>query len=367
MLFLGVMPIHQQLINAITDLLEKQTRCSHERLFFPEEGFSAEPFKKELFQSINIDKTSPKVTFIDGGNASLLVSPELSLDILRIGSVLKHGEKYTTTKLLDFTLLTTANQRSEEIFFTPQFFFDPEIEEKNNALVQQLRCFASDLAFSTKDASFRMGKRHASIAVMSSLVRRCSELIVARDLLTQLSTGDLVVLDGSLSCQHTPEEVLLQHLLISAQQRGIFVVALSKTSEVLTCAGAGFSSFLQQQCPLPLWIYTPAGIFPVAGSKAVVSYIKLHGRSKHVFRLDCLQQNAEELKKITAALAADATDPVFYGYPYGLIKVDLAARVSNEEKEYLLTKFFVTAEKHGEQLRQLMAATNAHTILDSVR
>lgn len=360
------MPIEQNIIAAVAEVLEKQTTSSNE-LFFPEEGFSAEVFQTERFHAITINKSPKSIVFVDGGNASLLAAPQLTLDIIRIGGIRKQQDKYPTTTILDFSLLTTAQQRSREIFFTPQLFFDAEAEEKNNALVEQLRCLGKDLAFSTKDASFCMGKKHASIAAMSSLVRRCSELVVARDVLTQLSAGDLVVLDGSFSCQFSVEEKLLQQLLSDAQQQGIFIVALSKTSEVLTTAGAGFSSFLQQQCLFPVWLYTPAGTFSVGSSKAVVSYVKLHGRSKHVFRLDCLQQHVEDLKKITAALAVDATDPVFYGYPYGLMKVDLAARVSNEEKEYLLTKFFVLAGKHGEQLRQLMTATNAHSILDSVR
>ncbi len=59
-------------------------------------------------------------------------------------------------------------------------------------------------------------------------------------------------------------------------------------------------------------------------------------------------------------------DLVFPGYPYGLIVVDRFARVSNEERDYLLYMFESMAGKEWLSIRDGMRLLNAHNILDSI-
>ena len=65
-----------------------------------------------------------------------------------------------------------------------------------------------------------------------------------------------------------------------------------------------------------------------------------------------------------SALAPYAKDPVFIGYPYGLIEADRAARVSMQESSSLQ---FQLKERLGSSLGQSLASKNAHSILDKLR
>lgn len=337
---------------------------------FEDTRFSQEKFNPQKFHLLEPVVPTSKIIFIDGGNVSLIYTPELSLDVIRVAVVLLSKEKYLVPFTADFTVLTALEHRSGELFFVPKIFVDSIVQESSPAFVKLLQKLETKLSFSVNDTAFTVGNRRASLAIVSSLMRRCAELYAASFLIHELSSSDVVVLDGSLSCICKQEEEVLQQFLSHADASNISVVALSKTSEAVTTDGNSFASVLQQQCSLPRWLYTPAGKFSFTSflGKGIVSFVKLHERSQHIFRVDTLEKlSLDHCKQIAEMLASNATDPVFYGYPYGLVKADVFARISNDEKEYLLTKFLVHAGKHAEKLRQLMHATNAHGILDKIR
>ena len=62
-----------------------------------------------------------------------------------------------------------------------------------------------------------------------------------------------------------------------------------------------------------------------------------------------------------------SNDPIFLGYPYGLIDVDQYVRVSDEEKNYLKIKFSAKLGKQFKKLSTEENSINAHQILDSIR
>lgn len=363
------MTLNTDVLQHLITRLDKNSKADVIPLF-EDMRFSQEKFDPQKFHLLESATSASKVAFIDGGNVSLISTPELSLDVIRVAVVLLSKEKYFVPFTADFTVLTVLEHRLEGLFFVPKIFVDSIVQESFPAFVKLLQELETKLSFSVNDPAFTVGNRRASLAIVCSLMRRCAELYAASVLMHELSSGDVVILDGSLSCMCTQEEEVLQQLLSHADASTISVVALSKTSETVTTDGNSFASVLQQQCSLPRWMYTPAGKFSFTPSlgKGIVSFVKLHERSQHIFRLDTLEKLSIDQRKQTAEiLASNATDPVFYGYPYGLIKADVFARIGNDEKEYLLTKFLVHAGKHAEKLRQLMHATNAHGILDKIR
>ena len=70
--------------------------------------------------------------------------------------------------------------------------------------------------------------------------------------------------------------------------------------------------------------------------------------------------------ELFSLLMKNSTDPVFLGYPYGLIEADKSARVSNKESEYLKTIFLVKAGKQLKKISQYFKSTDAHSILDKI-
>ena len=84
-------------------------------------------------------------------------------------------------------------------------------------------------------------------------------------------------------------------------------------------------------------------------------FIKLNKKSRHIFRFEVYKKNKFDVNEILTLLKINQ-DPVFLGYPYGLIEADKFARVTNNEKEYLKT---ILSLKRIEE-------KEAHEILDSI-
>ena len=74
----------------------------------------------------------------------------------------------------------------------------------------------------------------------------------------------------------------------------------------------------------------------------------------------------EKMQDVLGELAGQANDAVFPGYPYGLILTDKFARVSNEEREYLLTIFQAKSGKLWNKIKKQLSVINAHSILDHI-
>ena len=66
-------------------------------------------------------------------------------------------------------------------------------------------------------------------------------------------------------------------------------------------------------------------------------------------------------------MGGESTDPIFLGYPYGLIAVDQGARIANEEKEFFQMQFKVTAGKDWESIASHLRSIDAHNVLDAIR
>ena len=90
---------------------------------------------------------------------------------------------------------------------------------------------------------------------------------------------------------------------------------------------------------------------------AQTSFVKLHSKSKHVFRMDGNSQLAH-------SLLDNSSDPVFLGYPYGLILSDKIARVSNHEKRQMQTTLLL--DSRNKDIVEYLSTTNAHDILDNL-
>ena len=84
-------------------------------------------------------------------------------------------------------------------------------------------------------------------------------------------------------------------------------------------------------------------------------FVKLHPQARHIFRF-------EGDTATIPHLVSQSSDSLFLGYPYGLIRADKMARVSNEEKKNLILNFMLRQENR--EIAEYLQATNAHDILD---
>jgi hypothetical protein len=192
------------------------------------------------------------------------------------------------------------------------------------------------LTISPQDKLIRDGKSNAPLVKVTNIARRFCEIKMAA--LFQ-EKSDIVVMDGSLDCKYPNEEELLGLL-------GEKVCSVSKSSTVFTRSGNSPTRLLGKLAMFDKWFYK-------LNDKDC--FVKLNKKSKHIFRFQGDASFIVDLMKLS-------NDPIFVGYPYGLIEVDRLARVTNREKEnkklYLLSK--------NRDLEISLSSSNAHEILDNV-
>ena len=94
--------------------------------------------------------------------------------------------------------------------------------------------------------------------------------------------------------------------------------------------------------------------------------VKLNKNSRYIFKLEIFNKNKYEINEIMSILKNNSKDPVFLGYPYGLIEADQFARISNKEKDYLKTIFLAKLGKDNDKIAQYLNTLNAHNVLDSI-
>ena len=265
-----------------------------------------------------------KITFVDGGNAELLGAANFSLQFIRIYSCTYESNKRIETKKQEFYSLITAKNIQGKIFYEIENF-DTELN------VKEIDSLDPKLANTHRIEPAKVGE----------LVRKLAELKHA----TELNT-EIIIRDGDLDSQTDEEAQYLQQLKSS----GKTIIGLSKTVSLLTDSGNSAVTVLNAISPEGKWYY------PCTEG---IGFAKFHPTSKHVFRIDYFGSVQEAL----GLLEQNAVDPVFLGYPYGLIEADKFARVSKKETEQLKLIFLT---KGGEKFRLYLSSKDAHDILNLV-
>jgi hypothetical protein len=284
------------------------------------------PFSHAFFKKIETTK-GKSLAFVDGGNAEILKAPNFSLQLCRVAyCIFEQGKRAKQERKDFFVLVNVVNGKFVVKTFGEQI----------------------DVSFDLDDEHFKTGKNRGSASSVVAAVRRFAELKLASSL-----SADVVVLDGSLQQTYSFEDKFLRLL------QNKTVIGFNKTSSWLTKSGNSVNALLNLH--KGAFLYHPLVALHDETYAADVCFARLHERSNYVFKLDC---NKEANADVVAALAANATDPVFLGYPYGLVLADKLARVTNNEAEYLKTK--VLSKIKNEDLLRYLNALNAHDVLDKI-
>ena len=321
---------------------------------FPKEGYKPIEIDKKNFHTIAPKALDQKIAFIDGGNSEILKAPNFSLQLIRVCYVIYQNNKHLESKKQEmFTLTTSINKDGKISYQTKIISKTTLIDDKN-------------LLFDSFDKTLVEGINRASISKIGSVIRRFLEIKTATLVLEKLGKADIIVIDGNLQATITNEELYLDELYEKAIQKDVIISALSKTSNLLTKKGQSLHSILLSIAPSGCWYYYPLVEINNLNHKAEIFFIKLNNNSKHIFRFEISNKQKEHSKAVLEALASNSNDPIFLGYPYGLIKADKQARVSNKEITYLKTLITTRLGKSWNNLKQLTTAIDAHDILDNI-
>jgi len=340
------------IIEEILKNLKQSTINGEDKPKFSDSSYKAFDISKNNFHEIKYYVSKKKLAFVDGGNAEILKAPNFSLQFIRVyANIYFKNKKIDSIKNEFYALITSLNK--EEIYYKTKLFPLTEslLDEKK-------------LIFNSFDKTLISGINRVVISRIADVIRRFAELKLASRIIDKLEKEDIIVLDGDLQAKYTNESKYLDELYNKAEEKGILVGALSKTCNLLTEKGNSLSVLLLSKASLLEWYYYPIVEIRSEKHKADMYFLKLNRNSKYIFKFEI--HNYKEIEEIFSLLKEQSKDPIFLGYPYGLIDADKNARVSNNELNYIKTKFKTKLGKEWEKLESYSNALNAHDVLDSV-
>ena len=339
-----------EIIRHITKSLEKFGLCEGECVHFPDKNYKAANIDKKNFHDIKDADSKKKIAFIDGGNAEIIRAANLSLSAVRVYyNVFSDNKKISSKKYELFVLLSAFNK-------------DGKISYKTELFNNEIGLDKNDLVFDSFDATLKTGAHRVVISKIGDAARKFAELKAVERVIDELDKGDIAVMDRDLQASVTNEAKYFDLIYKKADEKGVIITGLCKSSNLLTNNGNPVNALLGLIGEKKSWFYYPVAEIKNENHKAEMFFVKLHEKSRHVLRFEVYNKQKDNFEDVLGLLKKNSRDPIFLGYPYGLIDADKHARVSNQEKEYQKTVFLA---KMGKRLDGHLMAT-AHEILDNI-
>jgi hypothetical protein len=305
----------------IKEIIKNLKVCKDDALLFDNELSEEIKIKKENFKELTTVKSKKSIAFIDGGNLEIVKTPSISLFFNRIYYCVYHKNKRIRKNKTEFYSLIISNKENIKAVCFPKVI--------------------KDYVFNPFDKTLSFANKRVSLEKIGNLVRRLAELSAIQNI-----PADYSVIDGSLEYTHKYEKEIISNFKN--------IAGLSKTTSLITKKGLSASGLLNYLGGKKEWFYN-------AGKD--IYFIKLHKNSKHSFRID---YSGEDFLELLNLLKENSKDPVFLGYPYGLIEADKFARVSKKECELLKIQIITKIKENSESLELHLNSMNAHDILDNI-
>lgn len=163
------------------------------------------------------------------------------------------------------------------------------------------------------------------LMLMLQRLRTFEEWSKAYQLIDQLESGDIILVDGSLKASINKLDILFQNIMNHTLERGIHFVGISKRSTlrfnhaplIRYVKRKGEELFEPHQC----WyceIPDEKMHSQMFGKRYIVKY---HPKSLFVFRTDINRLDNEQPNRIFAKIAQYCSDATYLGYPYPLAHI----------------------------------------------
>ncbi|HLC60800.1 MAG TPA: DNA double-strand break repair nuclease NurA [Candidatus Nanoarchaeia archaeon] len=340
-----------EVIKKILESINEKSMLTEMYPKFSGEGYRAHKIDVKNFHEIKKSNSDKKIAFIDGGNAEILGSANFSLNLIRVCFIVYKNNKKILSKRFDIFSFIKAVNENNEICYEASFF------NVGNSIS------IDEISFSSFDHTLMNGINRAEIGSAANAIRRFVELKIAKSI-SDSKSADVIVLDGNLQSTMTHENKYLNDLYESCSENNVILSAISKTNSLFTDNGNLLSAVLMGISKLPVWYYHPIAEINNHNHKAELFFAKFHLKSKYVFSFEIFNIQKMIADKVINELASNCCDPIFVGYPYGLVEADRIARVSNQEKESLKTMFLV--KLRNKNIEKYLNAANAHEILDKI-
>jgi len=336
--------MEKEIAEKVIEKLSSITESTGKNVQFSASGYEAVDFDKENFHSIN--GSDGRVVFIDGGNNSVFESSRFSLQFARIYWTLYSDNKRVKSSKKEFFVLASSSSSSIEL----EMF-------GGESGVKRIDAF---------DKNLSKGGHRVNVSEAANAVRKLAEVQEAIELVDSLNSGDIIALDRDLQVSVTGEKEVLDLLFEKAYAKGVVVCGICKTTRLFTDTGDSVVAAISSISPSGEWAYYPLAKINTDSHKAEMMIVKLHSKSKYIFRFEIFEKQKDKVSSVLGVLKKNASDPVFLGYPYGLIEADKMARVGNDEAEYLKVKLTSKAGDKRDKIINYMKTVDAHSVLDNI-
>ena len=326
-----------EIINKIKKSLDSNIDIENDKPYFSDKRYKPFTIEKRNFHEIKKINSNKKIVFIDGGNAEILRTASISLQLIRIYYTVYQNNKRIRSKKKEFFVLVNIVDKNYEVKI-----FDNFIDE--------------ELRFDLNDETLREGIHKVEISKVGETARRFAELKLIENIMDDLDNA-IIVRDGSLQSSVTHEHEYFERIYKKALEKNNIICGLSKSTTLITEKGNSLTYVLGKIVPEGKWYYHPVVDIEHPDHQAEMFFVKLNEKSKHIFRFEVYKKQEFDINEILSILVLNSKDPVFLGYPYGLIEADRFARVSNNEKEYYKT---IICSKLDFESKEV------HDILDSI-
>jgi NurA-like 5'-3' nuclease len=337
--------MEKEIAEKVIEKLGKLTGSTGKIVQFSNETHKPVEFSKDNFRKI--EEAEGRIAFIDGGNNSVFYAASFSLQFARIYWTIYSENKRKKSSKKEFFVLVSSSSGS----------------------VLDVDVFGADLKLnriSAFDKTLAKGKHRVSPAEFASECRKLAEIKEAVNLVDELDSGDIIVLDRDLQASVTGEKELFDELYKKAEEKNIIICGIAKTARLFTETGDSALAAVSSIAPGGEWYYSPLAEINSEEHKAEICLVKFHEKSRYVFRFEIYKKQEDKIGKVLGILKKNSADPVFLGYPYGLIEADRFARVSNDEAEYLKVKLTSKAGDKRKRIIDYMKSVDAHSVLDNI-
>jgi len=335
------------LYEAIEDLSELPSEWG-KPYFSQDQYYEPVELSGENLHDFKAEKNGRKVCCVDGGNNKIFESPTDSVHLIRIYFNIFQGEN-----------------RVENIEPTNAFLISRFDGEKAKA---ELKVISGSIPI--RKTNFVLEKSEMderSPVTAGHTVRKYLEWEALEYAVEEyLEEGDILVRDGVLQTTVESEREYAEDAYETVEKNDVVLIGVAKTSSLMTTKNYPLIAAVQsiaRESDKDMWYYHPIAMNDHPDHKGEMYIVKYHPSSKYAFRTEFYREIDVDVDEVLEELAFQAKDPIFLGYPYGLVDADKRARVTDEEIDYLKNMCDNVMEA---PFRDKINACNAHDRLSNI-
>ncbi len=310
--------------------------------------YDPHPLDKGNFHTYDGALDERSICCVDGGNNKVYESPNRTVHLLRVYFNVFKGKK-RVEHVNPLSCFLTSELKGDEIH-------------------SEIKLVEGDIPIEKKSyTTSRKDLDDNKLTNVGHTVRKYLEWDAARYAVEEyLDEGDILVRDGVLQTGVEEEKDYADRLYQSVKGSGVYLVGLAKTSSLRTTRGYPLLAaiqYLSRDTGHERWYYNPIADNEHPDHKGDMYVVKYHPDSEYAFRTEFYREQDCPVEDILGHLSFQARDPIFLGYPYGLVEADQRARVTDEEVDYLKG---LSLSKMGVLTKYGVRSTDAHDRLSKL-